>query len=59
MTPPLVDKRIVQYHIGAGMFWFSVALVAGFLYSLQLIQSWPLPKIELLSPGRIRMVAGK
>jgi cytochrome c oxidase cbb3-type subunit 1 len=56
MTPPLVDKRIVKYHIGAGIFWLSVAILAGFLYSLQLIQSWPLPKIELLSPGRIRLV---
>ncbi len=34
----------------------AIALIAGLLYSLQLLQYWPLPKIAVLSPGRIRMV---
>jgi len=38
--------------------WFSIALVAGLLYSLQLLQWWPLPKIPVLSPGRIRTFIG-
>ena len=33
-----------------------MALLAGLFYSLQLLQHWPLPKIAVLSPGRIRMI---
>jgi cytochrome c oxidase cbb3-type subunit 1 len=53
---PLVPAPLVQWHIVAGMTWLGVALVAGLLYSLQLLQHWPLPKIEIFSPGRIRMI---
>ena len=38
------------------MLWLGIALLAGLLYSLQLLQSWPLPKIPTLSPGRIRLI---
>ncbi|NIM71275.1 MAG: cytochrome oxidase, partial [Xanthomonadales bacterium] len=38
------------------MTWLGIAMVAGLLYSLQLLQHWPLPKIAVLSPGRIRMI---
>ena len=53
---PLVEKEIVRWHIAAAAFWMGIALLAGLFYSLQLVQHWPLPKIEVLSPGRIRMV---
>jgi len=53
---PLVDTGLVKWHLASAMFWLGVAMLAGFLYSLQLIQHWPLPNIEVLSPGRIRMI---
>jgi cytochrome c oxidase cbb3-type subunit 1 len=52
----LVNRGLVKWHISAAVFWLTVALFAGLLYALQLIQHWPLPKIALLSPGRIRMI---
>jgi cytochrome c oxidase cbb3-type subunit 1 len=53
---PLVVKSLVKWHLIAGMGWLGIALLAGLLYSLQLLQMWPLPKIAVLSPGRIRMI---
>ena len=53
---PLSNKALVRWHISAGMTWIGIALFAGLLYSLQLLQAWPLPKIAVLSPGRIRMI---
>ena len=53
---PLSDKRFVKWHIVTGVTWLGIALIAGLLYSLQLLQQWPLPRIEVLSPGRIRMI---
>jgi cytochrome c oxidase cbb3-type subunit 1 len=52
----LTEAGLVKWHLAIAMFWLGVALVAGLLYSLQLLQHWPLPKIAVLSPGRIRMV---
>jgi cytochrome c oxidase cbb3-type subunit 1 len=40
----------------AGVVFFVVVLFAGLLYGLQLQQMYPFPNIELLSPGRLRMV---
>ncbi len=53
---PLSNRTLVRWHLCAGVTWLAIALVAGLLYSLQLLQHWPLPKIATLSPGRIRMV---
>jgi cytochrome c oxidase cbb3-type subunit 1 len=53
---PLSNNPLVKWHVTSGFTWLGIALLAGLLYSLQLLQQWPLPKIELLSPGRIRMV---
>lgn len=52
----LVNKAIVKWHAIAAVLWLGIALVAGLLYSLQLLQHWPLPKIPVLSPGRIRFI---
>jgi cytochrome c oxidase cbb3-type subunit 1 len=52
----LVDRDVVRWHLVAAMTWLGLALVAGLLYSLQLLQHWPLPRIEVFSPGRFRMV---
>lgn len=53
---PLVNAAVVKWHIVWGMIWFSIALLAGLFYSMQLLQSWPLPRWAVLSPGRFRMV---
>ncbi len=55
-TARLVHTGLVKWHVIAAVFWFTLALFAGLFYSLQLIQHWPLPKIAVLSPGRIRMI---
>ncbi len=49
---PLVHGAMVRGHISAAMLWLCISLFAGLFYSLQLVQHWPLPKIEILSPGR-------
>jgi len=53
---PLVDRKVVKYHIIAGFVFFYVSLFAGLLYALQLSRIYPFPGVELLSPGRIRML---
>ncbi len=53
---PLVNQALVKWHLIAAMGWLSIALLGGLFYSLQLLQHWPLPRIEVLSPGRIRMI---
>jgi cytochrome c oxidase cbb3-type subunit I len=55
-TPPLVNRPAIQAHMAAGFVFFIVALFAGLLYGLQLTNLYPFPGIELLSPGRVRMV---
>lgn len=58
MPPPgeLVDERLVLWHMVAAMIFFGVALLAGFMVSLQFLQRYPLPGLEIFSPGRWRMV---
>lgn len=53
---PLVDRKAVKYHIIAGFAFFYVSLFAGLLYALQLSRYYPFPGVELLSPGRVRML---
>ena len=53
LAATLVENGLVRWHIVAALTWLAIALLAGFFYSMQLLQSWPLPKIAVLSPGRI------
>lgn len=53
---PLVDKAMVRAHLAAGFVFFLVAVFAGMLYGLQMTRMYPFPGIELLSPGRVRMI---
>ncbi len=53
---PLVNQDLVKSHVVMGVVWFSLALFAGLFYAMQLLQQFPLPKIAVLSPGRIRMI---
>ncbi|MCG3175694.1 MAG: Cytochrome c oxidase subunit 1, bacteroid [Candidatus Omnitrophica bacterium] len=52
----LVDRRLVKAHLIAALVFLAVGLLGGLLYSLQLLQHYPLAGIEIFSAGRIRMV---
>jgi cytochrome c oxidase cbb3-type subunit I len=53
---PLVDERLVRWYLYASLTYFAVALLAGLLMALQLVNSNPLNGIQFFSPGRWRMV---
>jgi len=53
---PLVNKPLVQAHLLAGFLWFLLAISAGLLFSTQFVRNYLFPDVELLSPGRVRMV---
>lgn len=53
---PLVDRSVVKAHIIAGFAFFFLSVFSGLLYALQLSRIYPFPGVELLSPGRLRMV---
>lgn len=52
----LVDRKLALWHLVASLVFLGVALLAGFSFSLQFLQKYPFPGIELLSPGRWRLV---
>jgi cytochrome c oxidase cbb3-type subunit 1 len=52
----LVDEKIVWWYYLAALGYFMVSLAGGFLMGIQLIRHNPLQGIELLSPGRWRMI---
>ncbi len=52
----LVDTKIVGWYFAAAIFYLLVATLAGFLFSMQYLQHYPLAGIEIFSPGRWRMV---
>ncbi|QDT32892.1 cbb3-type cytochrome c oxidase subunit I [Thalassoglobus polymorphus] len=52
----LVDERLVLWYFVASLACLFVSLSGGFLMAFQLIRQNPLDGIELLSPGRWRML---
>lgn len=52
----LVDYSIIKHHFYIAIFYFFLVLLAGLSYSLQFLQKYPFPGLEILSPGRVRMV---
>ena len=52
----LVDERIVLAYLIASLSYVLIAMLAGFLFSLQLIQDYPFRGVEFWSPGRWRMI---
>ncbi|MCH7926044.1 MAG: cbb3-type cytochrome c oxidase subunit I [Planctomycetes bacterium] len=56
MPKESVDGTIVMAYLVASLAYLFMAIVAGMLFSLQLLQAYPFPGIELFSPGRWRMV---
>ena len=53
---PLVNRPLVKAHIIAGFVFFFISIFAGMLFALQFSKLYPFPGVELLSPGRMRMV---
>jgi cytochrome c oxidase cbb3-type subunit 1 len=53
---PLVDRPVVKAHIIAGFTFFFISIFAGMFYALQLSRMYPFPGVELLSPGRVRIL---
>ncbi len=53
---PLVDRKAIKAHMIAGFVFFFAGLFAGMLYALQFSRLYPFPGVELLSPGRVRML---
>lgn len=52
----LVDEKIVLWYFLAAITYMAISLLGGFLMAFQLIRHNPLQGIELLSPGRWRMI---
>lgn len=53
---PLVEKRLVQWHFAACVFFLVTAMGWGFLVSLQFLHIYPFEGISFLSFGRVRML---
>ena len=51
-----IDYVTIKWHMYAFCFYLFVVLLAGLSYSLQFLQRYPFPGIELLSPGRVRII---
>ena len=52
----LVDQKIVGWYFVAALSYLFISMLGGFLMGFQLIRHNPLQGIELLSPGRWRMI---
>ncbi len=58
VEPPreLVETRLVLWYFLAALTYLTISMLGGFLMALQLVHWNPLRGIELLSPGRWRMI---
>lgn len=52
----LVETRLVIWFFLAALLYLFISMLGGFLMALQLVRANPWPGIELLSPGRWRMI---
>lgn len=52
----LVDEPLVLAFLVAALAYLLIAMLAGMLYSLQFLQSYPFPNSEFWSPGRWRFI---
>ncbi|MFQ5462465.1 MAG: cbb3-type cytochrome c oxidase subunit I [Phycisphaerae bacterium] len=52
----LVIEKLVLWHFLASLTYLLIAMLAGLLFSMQFLQKYPFPDMELFSPGRWRMV---
>jgi cytochrome c oxidase cbb3-type subunit 1 len=52
----LVEERLVFWYFCAALGYMLISMLAGIVMGLQLLSWNPLPSLEVLSPGRWRMV---
>lgn len=52
----LIDYPLVRAHFLAGFFCLLFSMTGGLSFSLQLLGMYPFKGLELLSPGRVRMM---
>ena len=52
----LVDEKLVVWYFYAALLFMTISMLAGILVALQLVHWNPLNGVELLSPGRWRMI---
>ncbi|MFI5391664.1 MAG: cytochrome oxidase, partial [Bacteriovoracales bacterium] len=52
----LISFPLIKAHLYFAVVMSFIVVVAGLTYSMQFISLYPFPKIEWLSPGRIRMI---
>ena len=52
----LVDERLVSLYFVTALAYLFISMMGGFLMALQLVHMNPLRGIELMSPGRWRMI---
>ncbi len=52
----LVEERLVRWYFLAGCLFLGISMLGGLLMALQLVQWNPFNGLELLAPGRWRMV---
>lgn len=55
-TTELVDRRLICWYFLAALIYLLISMLGGFLMAFQLVRWNPLQGIELLSPGRWRMI---
>ncbi len=52
----LISFPLIKAHLYFAVLCSFIVVVAGLTYSMQFIDLYPFPKIEWLSPGRVRMI---
>ncbi len=55
-APPLVERRLVRWHLAAAGVTLLISMTAGFLYSLQFLGWFPFEGSEIHSPGHFRFL---
>lgn len=53
---PLVNTDLVRWHLIASAGYLAISLLGGLAYAFQFNNLYPFEGVELLSPGRVRMV---
>ncbi len=56
MARPLVNYRLVRWHLVAACAALVISMVAGFEYSLQFLGFYPHPASPIASPGHMRLI---
>lgn len=52
----VVPYSLVKWHLGISIVYLLIVVVTGLTYAMQFLNMYPFSGVELLSPGRVRMV---